>query len=226
MMYLGIDPGVSGGLAVIVDGGHVYQTTKMPATERDLLDWLRTWVVDAQGVEGRAVALIERVSASPQMGVVSAFSFGRGYGGLLMALTALEIPFDWIQPAKWQTFLSCRSGGDKNVTKRRAQQLFPHLTVTHAIADAALLAEYCRRIHRPTEVQTDGKEERKGHTPQEHTEGVRQGKGSGKAWNPRRGVVESGVDVGKGKDRTETRTAVAGAPGPRAGKKQTARERV
>jgi hypothetical protein len=85
-------------------------------------------------------------SASPQMGVTSAFTFGKGYGGLLMLLTALDIPFDQITPRKWQTAMGCLSGGDKNVTKRRAQQLFPKLTITHAIADALLLAEFCRRV--------------------------------------------------------------------------------
>ena len=33
---------------------------------------------------------------------------------------------------------------DKNVTKNRAQQLWPTIKVTHAIADALLLGEYCR----------------------------------------------------------------------------------
>ena len=79
------------------------------------------------------------------MGCVSAFTFGRGYGALLMALTAARIPFDVVQPAKWQQGLGCRSGGDKHVTKRRAQQLFPSVTVTHALADALLIAEFCRR---------------------------------------------------------------------------------
>ncbi len=35
--------------------------------------------------------------------------------------------------------------GDKNVSKRRAQELFPALKVTHAIADALLIAEFARR---------------------------------------------------------------------------------
>ena len=41
---------------------------------------------------------------------------------------------------------SSGSKGDKNVTKRRAQELFPGARVTHAVADALLLAEYCRRL--------------------------------------------------------------------------------
>jgi len=39
------------------------------------------------------------------------------------------------------------TGGDKNVSKRRAQELFPEIKITHAIADALLIAEYARRTN-------------------------------------------------------------------------------
>ena len=140
MIHIGIDPGVNGGIAMLAeDSGRVIGTWKMPSTERDLIDML--------DVMEPAHATLERVSASPQMGVVSAFTFGKGYGGLMMALSAVRIPFDLVSPVKWQNALGCRSGGDKNVTKRRAQQLFPNVKITHAIADALLLAEYGRRSH-------------------------------------------------------------------------------
>jgi hypothetical protein len=79
------------------------------------------------------------------MGVVSAFTFGRGYGGLLMALTALEIPFVDVSPQKWQGAIGCMTKGDKNVSKAKAQAMFPTIKITHAIADALLIAEWCRR---------------------------------------------------------------------------------
>ena len=63
-----------------------------------------------------------------------------------MALTAAEIPFDIVVPRKWQAALSCLSGGNKNITKQRAQQIFPNVKVIHANADALLMAEYCRRL--------------------------------------------------------------------------------
>lgn len=141
MIYIGIDPGVSGGIAILRGDGSAVRVVKMPATEADVF----RVVVDWELFDTHVTAVIERVSASPQMGVVSAFTFGKGYGGLTMALTAARIPFDLVSPIKWQSVMGCRSGGDKNITKRRAQQLFPSLTVTHAIADAVLLAEYCRR---------------------------------------------------------------------------------
>jgi hypothetical protein len=153
MIYIGIDPGASGGIALLSNEGAPLKTHKMPGTERDLLDILT-------GI-GTTRAVLERVWSSPQMGVASAFKFGANIGMLRMALVAARIPFDEILPTKWQTALGCQvgrsratggaPGGDKNITKRRAQALFPGLTVTHAIADALLLAEFCRRIHRGSE---------------------------------------------------------------------------
>jgi len=141
MIYIGIDPGVSGGIAMIDERGLVYATLPMPTTERDIFD-----VFKPGESNHPAHAMLERVYSSPQMGVASAFTFGKGYGALLMALTAAQVPFDQVVPAKWQAVMGCRSRGDKNVTKARAQQLFPGVKVTHAIADALLLAEYGRRL--------------------------------------------------------------------------------
>ena len=81
----------------------------------------------------------------PGQGVASSFKFGQGFGHLEMALTASGIPHTYVAPQKWQKELQCLTKGDKNVSKARAQQLFPHIKVTHAIADALLIAEYCRR---------------------------------------------------------------------------------
>jgi hypothetical protein len=81
------------------------------------------------------------------MGVVSAFSFGNGFGHLEMALVGNGIPFDRVRPQLWQKTMQCMSKGDKNVTKNKAQELFPNIKVTHAIADALLIAEYGNRTH-------------------------------------------------------------------------------
>ena len=59
-----------------------------------------------------------------------------------MALTAAGISFERIRPQVWQKSLGCMTGGDKNITKRRAQELFPQLKITHATADALLIAYY------------------------------------------------------------------------------------
>lgn len=135
---LGIDPGLGGGLAVV--GQDFTRAWKMPETERDLLDTLSD--VKTFGV---TTAYLEFVRSSPQMGVVSAFKFGQGYGGLRMACIASGLKLEEVTPQKWQQVLKCRTKGDKNVSKRRAQELFPGVKITHAIADALLIAEYGRR---------------------------------------------------------------------------------
>lgn len=140
MIYLGIDPGVSGGLAVLNDSAQILRIAPMPKTARDVFDWLS----DVQH-EIEIVAALEKVSSSPQMGVVSAFTFGKGVGGLKMALAALRIPYLEVRPQEWQSALNCLTKGDKNVSKARAQGLFPSVPCTHATADALLIAEWLRR---------------------------------------------------------------------------------
>lgn len=147
-VFIGVDVGVNGGIAAIDQDGRVVRALSMPQTESDILGAFGWFAQQLRLRNATYRAMLERVRSSPQMGVVSAFTFGAGYGGLRMALTAAQCPFDEVAPGVWQRSLSCRSGGDKNITKRRAQELFP-VKITHAIADALLLAEYCRRTHRP-----------------------------------------------------------------------------
>ena len=146
LLYIGVDPGKGGGIAAVTPDGALVHVAKMPETERDLLDLFLK--LDEEG-QGGARAMLERVHSLPSQGHSGAFTFGQGYGQLTMALTAAQIPFDKVSPIKWQNALGCRSGGDKNITKRKAQDLFPNAErITHAVADAILLAEYARRLGR------------------------------------------------------------------------------
>jgi Holliday junction resolvasome RuvABC endonuclease subunit len=135
MTTIGIDPGTNGGIAWITDGKPCVE--KMPDTLQDL--WGLLYDIKA---EWDCYAYIEQVHSSPQMGVKSAFTFGNGFGHLEMALTAAGIPFERVRPQVWQKAMGCMTKGDKNVSKRRAQELFPNMKVTHATADALLIASY------------------------------------------------------------------------------------
>ena len=147
MVILGIDPGASGGIASLYANRHHCATfrldvRKMPETPADVWELL----VLAKRESSDWYAIIEQVGAMPKQGVASSFKFGVNFGMLIGLLTALEIPFERVAPGKWQRAMGCLSGGDKNVTKRKAQELFPHLKINHYIADALLLAEYGRRL--------------------------------------------------------------------------------
>lgn len=138
MQYLGVDVGVSGGLALVDADGLCLWAIKMPVTDADLFALLPTT---------ETTAVLEQVHSSPQMGVVSAFTFGTGYGRCRMALAAARIPFVEMTPKTWQRRLGGLSGGDKQLLKTRAQQLYPTVKVTLATADALLLATVARRLH-------------------------------------------------------------------------------
>lgn len=71
-----------------------------------------------------------------------------------MVLVGIGIPFEERVPRVWQKIMGCLTGGDKNVSKARAQQLFPQIKVTHAIADSLLIASAARILYlnaHPTE---------------------------------------------------------------------------
>lgn len=140
---IGIDPGANGGIAWIDYNGKAC-VEKIPDTLQDLWELLCDITsYPKSSIDGRSYkAYIEQVASSPQMGVVSAFSFGRGYGNLEMALTAAGIPFERVRPQVWQKALGCMTKGDKNVSKSKAQELFPNRKITHATADALLIAYY------------------------------------------------------------------------------------
>ena len=147
MIYIGIDPGKSGSIAFLPDHGTPW-TVRTDSTHADLVAAIEDVPIITFAQSPAMFALLEYVSSSPQMGVKSAFTFGQSFGALEMLLAATGIPFERITPRKWQAAMGCLTGGDKNVSKRRAQELFPSLKVTHRNADALLLAELARRTQR------------------------------------------------------------------------------
>ncbi len=153
MITIGIDPGKKGGISFFEMGLPLRDgvtVVKMPATERDL------WDLFAAVESG--TAYIERVHSSPQMGVVSSFTFGYGYGVLVGLLTAAKIPIIEVSPSKWQGVLGCRTKGDKTITKRLAQRLFPFIKVTNDTADALLIGYYgCKQECIQSCQDTDGR---------------------------------------------------------------------
>lgn len=153
MLFIGIDPGVGGGLAIIASDRTVWGVTKMPRTERELVDTLKNVQAFARKTGTPLSALLERVWSVPIQGHVGAFTFGMSYGTIRGVLTALDIPWGVVLPKAWQSALGIvypEKSTDtvkKNITKERAQRLFRKITVTHAVADAMLLAEFHRRTY-------------------------------------------------------------------------------
>lgn len=138
-LYLGIDPGNSGAMAILRDTGEYESHILLKETDRDVADWLYGY----QDVIKHCV--LEKVHAMPKQGVSSTFKFGTSFGFIIGLLTAYQISYDFVSPQKWMKYMDCKTGGDKNVTKYAAQRLFPGVKITHGNADALLIAEYVRR---------------------------------------------------------------------------------
>lgn len=154
-LYLGIDPGASGGLAVLEGDGRVILASPMPDTAKDT--WERMTEVIGPS-HARTFAAIERVGGyiqgNPAPGSAM-FRFGFSTGILYGFLIAAMIPYEEVTPQRWQRMMSIAPrfkdearASFKNRLKNKAQQLFPYQKVTLATADALLIAEYSRRKRR------------------------------------------------------------------------------
>ncbi len=199
-LYLGIDPGANGGMALIDSRRRVIFTQRMPpmGKPRLIIEQLRvvtnsvTVLLLESGLPlegGKLRITLEKVGGyMPGSGGnigSRMFSFGEQYGMVKMALAAegLLKYTKGVQPAIWQKYLGLvkdkprvkkpvvkgrihkaptytpKPLGDilplrkkvkdnwKNMLKDHAIKLFPDTKVTSAVADALLLAEYCRFIN-------------------------------------------------------------------------------
>lgn len=147
-IFIGIDPGQSGAMAVI-DGEYASAVT---FSESAYLNTLRG--LDARRAIGCSMfAIVEHVGPMPKQGVTSTFKFGQNFGWIQGMLYAMNIPFELVRPQKWKKMFSCTS--DKNTSISVAQRLFPNVPLFatprcrkphDGMAEALLMAEYGRRI--------------------------------------------------------------------------------
>ena len=146
IMHIGVDPGKSGAICSVDEFGFPDVITKADATIRDI--WKSLSEVS---INHSCKAAIELVNSMPNQGVASTFRFGESYGMLVGLLTAAEVPFIRVRPTAWCKELGLKRKQNesntnwKNRHKQLAQELFPEMEITHATADALLIAEYCRR---------------------------------------------------------------------------------
>ena len=113
MLTIGIDVGLSGGIAVATwrDGGmvpgmldlHAMPVIASGAGKRRVDDRALGDMLGALAIAG-GVALVayERVHAMPKQGSVSMFSFGRSLGVVEMALAILRLPNVAVEPNRWK----------------------------------------------------------------------------------------------------------------------------
>lgn len=161
MIHIGIDPGLSGAVALYRDPRYPaflvikdVPTLVLPrgGKSKREVDIPRLWASTflpylPKGNEKEKIRVwIERVNAMPGQGVSSSFAFGKVYGILLGMIGALEIPYEFVAPQVWKKSLQVPAS--KDGARARASQLFPksaHLWARakdDGRAEAALIAYY------------------------------------------------------------------------------------
>lgn len=147
----GIDPGINGAFSLLDTENASLTIHDMPyfeyttvRTKKKIDPYTITKILKSCKVSS---IMLEEIASSPQMGVVSAFSFGEGNGIILGVAAALEIPVTLVKPSQWKKTL--RVPADKRAAVQRAAQLFPAATrafsgprggVFDGRAESALLA--------------------------------------------------------------------------------------
>lgn len=128
MIILGIDPGLSGALALYNTSEGTVDVIDMPVLEV-VRNGKKKREVSAQALANQLVgrnitsAFLERVNAMAGQGVTSVFSFGRSSGIVEGVLAAYDIPTTLVTPQAWQKAVGQRAG--KDGSRERAMQLFP-----------------------------------------------------------------------------------------------------
>lgn len=152
MIYIGIDPGLSGAIAFLdVEKGHL-SVVDMPIFEVQRNGKVKR-EVSPHGVaavlslsQNVSAVVLERVGAMPGQGVTSVFSFGRSVGVIEGVLAAEHLAVSIVTPQAWQKAAGVRGG--KDGARQRACELFPNYAGLFARkkddgrADAACMAWY------------------------------------------------------------------------------------
>jgi hypothetical protein len=156
-MLVGIDPGLTGAVAVLKSDGaaEVYDTPtltlKVSRGTKQVYDVPGMCTLLQRYAGAGLHVVIEEAQAMPGQGVRSMFSCGLGMGAWLGLLAALALPYTSVRPGVWKKALGLGGGQDKEASRHRAHQLFPGADLRrkrdHGRAEALLLAWWYQHRH-------------------------------------------------------------------------------
>jgi len=157
-VYIGIDPGKSGAVAVINNNQNILLLEDWPGNEiaaaSIIRDLIKAYPDHHSGIYEYSIkAAIERSQSMPGQGVRSMFVFGTNYGIWQGVLAAFQIPFIIPTPQAWQKGIISKAK-DKKPALAAASRMFPLAELygprgggKDGRADALLIADFCRRLN-------------------------------------------------------------------------------
>ena len=133
MRIIGIDPGLSGAIAILEDSKikELFDMPVMPdgkKNKRQLNSALLVKLIkdNIKNLED-TVMIVEQVNAMPGQGVTSMFNFGQSFGVLKGICAAMQIPMYFVRPAKWKKYFNLINS-EKDASRTKAIEIFPHFS--------------------------------------------------------------------------------------------------
>jgi crossover junction endodeoxyribonuclease RuvC len=167
MIYVGVDPGISGAVCIYDSGTREVKfhdtpivTIKSGKKFKNQLDGhAASRILQSLDDKDGILITIEKVSAMPSvvgddgqerrsMGATSAFNFGMGFGIWIGICAASMLPYELVHPATWKSKMLAGMPRGKDASRVKAMQLFPQIAKDlarkkdHGRADALMLAVY------------------------------------------------------------------------------------
>ena len=133
MKIIGIDPGLSGAIAVLEDK-KVLGIYEMPVmaegkkNKRQLNSAQLVNIIKSNIIKSDEIAVVvEQVNAMPGQGVTSMFNFGQTFGAIKGVCAALELPIFFVRPSKWKKYFDLINSS-KDSSRTKAIEMYPSLS--------------------------------------------------------------------------------------------------
>jgi hypothetical protein len=157
MIFIGIDPGISGGIVGIDEYKNIMFLHVMPSTIQEL----EKIFSDLQKKRYILMIYLEKAQAFPGNGSVSMFNYGCHFGELLCLLKTMGIPYELVPPQTWTKKIHLPyKRGTKKTSKEKSKEsisiLYPGVCLKDpskkkakefhlGLIDALLIAEFGRQ---------------------------------------------------------------------------------
>ena len=153
MRIIGIDPGLSGAIAILEDN-KIKELFNMPVmpdgkkNKRQLNSALLVKLIkdNIENLED-TVMVVEQVNAMPGQGVTSMFNFGQTFGAIKGICAALGLPIFLVRPAKWKKHFDLINSS-KDASRTKTIEMYPSMSEQLSKkkdvnkSDAILIARY------------------------------------------------------------------------------------
>ena len=153
MKIIGIDPGLSGAIAVLEDI-KVLSLFEMPVmaegkkNKRQLNSAQLVNIIKENTNDNEEIAVIvEQVNAMPGQGVTSMFNFGQTFGAIKGVCAALGLPIFFVRPLKWKKHFELINSS-KDASRTKVIEMYPSFSKQLAKkkdvnkSDAILIARF------------------------------------------------------------------------------------